>query len=231
MTPAHTQFHLPRPRYDLAVFLGILYHLKNPMYAMEHLARHTRYFVLSTRVARFFPSGRRMPQDPLKRLFERTHWKVLEYGSAGDTAQSTPVGSEHDERVFCLLESQYGFANIDILSGWHQVERESSRWTMRQFAARIILSATAAPDRLRMRVYVPPEHLMRLGPLRLEIDVDGEAVAPALLDTPGYHDIVRRFCNHGHRALIASFQLDKALPPDDHDPRKRGLVVVSLDTE
>lgn len=251
-----SQFHLPRPRYDLALFLGILYHLKNPLYAMERLAKHTRYCVLSTRVARYFPDGKPISHGQpvaylvgedelnrdasnfwifshsgLKRLFERTYWKVLEYASVGDTAHSTPVGAEHDERVFCVLESWYGLANVDLLSGWHKIEREGTRWTMRQFAARINLSAKAGPDRLRLRVYVPPEHLTRLGPLRLEIDVDGEPVAPALLDTPGYHDIVRRFRNHGHRTLIASFRLDKALPPDDQDPRERGLVVVSLDCE
>jgi SAM-dependent methyltransferase len=251
-----TQFNLPRKHYDLIVFLGILYHLKNPLYVLEKLARHTRYCILSTRVARRFPDGREMPQSQpiaylvgeeelnldatnfwifshagLRRLFERSYWKVLEYASVGDTRYSTPVGKEHDERVFCLLESHYALANVDLLHGWHQVETTGTRWTMRQFAARIHLTTTAGPDRLRMRAYVPEDLLQHLGPLRLEIDIDGEPAAPAVLDRPGYHDIVRRFHTHGRRALIASFKLDKALPPDARDPRERGIIVTSVDCE
>jgi hypothetical protein len=82
-----------------------------------------------------------------------------------------------------------------------------------------------------MRVYVPSDLLARLGPVRLDITVDGETVAPVIFDHEGYHDIVRRFRNHGHQSVIATFQLDKATPPDEHDPRERGLVVLSIDCE
>jgi len=251
-----SQFQLPRQNYDLAVFLGILYHLKNPLYVMERLARHTRYCVLSTRVARFFPDNRPMPQDQpiaylvgrdelnrdasnfwifshagLKRLFERTYWRILEYASVGDTKSSTPVGAQHDERVFCLLESHFGLPNVVPLLGWHKTEAGGIRWTERKFSARVNLTTRAGPDRLKVRVYVPEHLLAQLGPLRLEMDIDGEPVAPAELKSAGYHDIVRRFRSHGHRAIVVSFSLNKAMPPDQHDPRERALVVVSIDVE
>jgi hypothetical protein len=47
------QFKLPADRYELAFFLGILYHLKNPYAALESLAKHARYAFISTRVTRF----------------------------------------------------------------------------------------------------------------------------------------------------------------------------------
>ncbi len=50
-------FALPQERYDLVFFLGILYHLKNSFYVMEHLAKSGRHLLVSTRVARFAPSG------------------------------------------------------------------------------------------------------------------------------------------------------------------------------
>jgi hypothetical protein len=102
---------------------------------------------------------------------------------------------------------------------------------MKQFAARLRLATSAGPDRLRMRVYVPPDLLERAGPIRMEIDDDGEPAAPVILDTAGYQEIVRRFRWHGHRSVIASFRLDKALPPDDRDPRERGVVMVAIDCE
>ena len=251
-----SQFQLPRRQYDLAVFLGILYHLKNPMYVMEQLARRTRFCVLSTRVARYFADGRPMQQgqpiaylvgaeelnrDPgnfwifshagLKRLFERTHWRVLDYASVGDTQTSSPVGSKQDERVFCVLESHYGLSNVELLQGWHETESGGTRWTMKRFSARINLTTYAGPDRMLLRAYVPHDLLARLGPLRLEIAIDGEPAAPAILDRDGYHDIERRFRTRGRPSLIASFQLDKAIPADEQDPRERGLVIVSIDCE
>jgi hypothetical protein len=44
------RFELPR-RYGLAFFLGTLYHLKSPYYALESLAQQARYCVLSTKTA------------------------------------------------------------------------------------------------------------------------------------------------------------------------------------
>jgi tRNA (mo5U34)-methyltransferase len=249
-----SQFKLPRRHYDLAVFLGILYHLKNPLYVMEHLAMHTRYCVLSTRVARYFPDDKPMPQGKpvaylvgedelnrdasnfwifshpgLKRLLERTYWKILDYASTGDTRFSTPVGPKRDERVFCLLESRYGLANVDLLQGWHQAEAGGRRWTMKKFSARINLVTSAGPDRILLRAYLPEDLLKRLGPRRLEIAIDGVPCAPAVLDRPGYHDIARRFRSHGNRSILVSFELDNALPPDEQDQRERALVAVSLD--
>ncbi len=247
-----SQFQLPRRNYDLAVFLGILYHLKNPLYVMERLAMQTRYCVMSTRVARYFPNDQPMPQDQpiayllaadelnrddsnfwifshagLKRLFERAHWKILDYASVGATGLSTPVGPTRDERVFCLLESHYSLANVDLLHGWHEPEVGGTRWTAQQFSARIHLTGQAGPDRIRLRVYVPED----FGARRLEIAIDGVPAMPEFLDEPGYHDVVRRFRAHGKRSIVASFRLDKALPPDGADDRERGIVAVSLDCE
>jgi tRNA (mo5U34)-methyltransferase len=52
-TDLDSQFHLPEANYNVAFFLGILYHLKNPFYALEALSKSARYCLISTRVARF----------------------------------------------------------------------------------------------------------------------------------------------------------------------------------
>lgn len=48
-----SHFVLPEREYGLVLFLGVFYHLKNPYYALEQLARQARHMVLSTRVAQF----------------------------------------------------------------------------------------------------------------------------------------------------------------------------------
>jgi SAM-dependent methyltransferase len=251
-----SQFSLPRRSYDLVVFLGILYHLKNPLYVMERLAMHTRFCILSTRVARCFPGGKPMPPNQpiaylvgneelnrdssnfwvfshagLKRLLERTQWRVLAYASTGQKQLSNPVDADRDERVFCLLESHYGLANVDLLEGWHEPEREGTRWTQKKFSARINLATIADPDRILLRVWHSEEMLARLGTRRLSIRIDGVPVAPALLDQPGYLRIARRFQARGSRSIVVEFELDAAIPPDAQDQRERGIVVVSLDCE
>src|SRR5215471_950833 len=54
-------FTLPQDSYDLVVMLGVLYHLRNPFYVLEELARHTTHCLVSTRVARRYPDGTPMP--------------------------------------------------------------------------------------------------------------------------------------------------------------------------
>ncbi len=52
-TDLDAQFKLVAERYELAFFLGILYHLKNPYLALESLAKCARHAFISTRVTRF----------------------------------------------------------------------------------------------------------------------------------------------------------------------------------
>ncbi len=52
-TDLDAQFTLPQETYNLAFLLGTLYHLKNPYYLLETLARSAKYCLVSTRVAKF----------------------------------------------------------------------------------------------------------------------------------------------------------------------------------
>ncbi|NEZ04130.1 hypothetical protein G4Y73_08190 [Wenzhouxiangella sp. XN201] len=130
------QFQLPSERYDVVFFLGILYHLKNPFYILETLARHSRFCFLSTRIARQTVDGQlelenaplaylldpeECNNDPtnfwifsapgLIRLAERSGWTVRASYRAGDTKQSDPSSDEHDERMFLALESKIAVAD------------------------------------------------------------------------------------------------------------------------
>ena len=117
-------------RYDAVFLLGVLYHLKNPFFILERLARITRYCFLSTRIARQTADGSPLSKYPvaylleteecnndttnfwifsdtgLKRLIHRTGWNILAYTTLGDTNNSTPADPNHDERAFCVLESK-----------------------------------------------------------------------------------------------------------------------------
>jgi tRNA (mo5U34)-methyltransferase len=124
------QFSLPRDRYGLVFFLGILYHLQNPYYALRELASHASHCLLSTKVARFAGPERtpigELPvaylvgpyetnSDPtnywilsptgMERLAQRSGWTILDKLNVGDTGSSDPSTPERDERMFLLLQS------------------------------------------------------------------------------------------------------------------------------
>lgn len=127
-----SQFELPRAKYGLVLFLGLLYHLRNPYYALERLSMYTASCLISTRVAKLTPdrktdiSGYSLAylldvgesnNDPtnywimtdvcFKRLLKRTGWRVVDYfvhpSSSGVSDAAT---NEGDERAFALIETR-----------------------------------------------------------------------------------------------------------------------------
>ncbi|MHB8689892.1 MAG: methyltransferase domain-containing protein [Solirubrobacteraceae bacterium] len=125
-----TQFQLPRERYGLVFFLGILYHLQNPYHALRQLAQRSDHCLLSTRVAHYAGSPATdisglpiaylvsptetnndstnywiFSRTGLDRIVSRAGWEVLERTYVGDVAASDPSSPDHDERAFMLLRS------------------------------------------------------------------------------------------------------------------------------
>src|SRR5205814_10677151 len=63
-----SQFSLAGQKYDAIFFLGTLYHLKNPFFLLESLARLTRYCFVSTRIAKQTADGQLLSQYPVAYL-------------------------------------------------------------------------------------------------------------------------------------------------------------------
>ncbi len=246
-------FTLPHDTYDLVIFLGILYHLRNPFYVLEELSRRTTHCLLSTRVARRLPDGTPLPagaalayllgedelnqdnsnyfifsESGLRVMLGRAHWQIRDYVALGDTSLSDPVHAEHDERAFCLLRSTHErLENLELLSGWHESEETGWRWTEREFAVRV--RAAEGSRALTMKLYVPEESLRRLGPLTLTASVNGHPLQAAVYESPGLMSYVRELSVSGE--LEVRFGLDKALPPEAEDSRERGIIVASIAVE
>ena len=117
--------------YDLVIFLGILYHLKNPFYVLERLSEVSRYLLISTRIARHFRDGTPDASDipaayllsphesnndatnfwvfteaGLRRLAARAGWDIVSLKTIGDTTHSNPQDNDRDERAFGILKSK-----------------------------------------------------------------------------------------------------------------------------
>lgn len=115
-------------QYDLAIALGLLYHLRNPMLLMLELALHARAMVLSTRVASAWPDGtavagqsaaylyrcREANDDPtnywcftpagLETALRRCGWEIRARAIHGAGDDANPVDNDKDQRCFVYCE-------------------------------------------------------------------------------------------------------------------------------
>ena len=247
-----TAFTLPSDQYDLAFFLGVLYHLKNPYQALELLARHTRLCVLNTRIAKYTPEGERIQNMPvgyllnygeanndpsnywifseqgLRRLLDRTGWNVCAWTTTGDTRRSDPV-SKADERAYCVLESRVkaGFGPlVKLIKGWHEVEHGGWRWTERCFSALMKPAGHLLKLAYTLPEYVvSPDRPLRIGVTAGDIDLGVDTVA-----VPGDHVLTRVVPQEALQdgAVLVQFALDRAIPPSAWDLRELGLIVTSI---
>jgi tRNA (mo5U34)-methyltransferase len=232
-----SRFVLPGERYGLALFFGIIYHLKNPFGALEALSTRARYCLLSTAITRFSRDQRTdlqsmalafladrdglkgdetnywiFTEEGLRVLVDRTGWDVCDWMVTGDPA-ATLWGSQPDERVFCLLRSR-AFEPVvrsQLLHGWHALENDAWRWTEKRFSV-----VVQSPGTLTLKCTVPAQlH----PPVRLKW-ADGSAVFHAC----GDHEVSLR----AGEGTIA-FEVDRYLAPDALDSRERGLIVRGVD--
>ncbi len=253
-----SRFELPRAKYGLALLLGVLYHLKNPFYAAEHLARHARYCLLSTRVTRTIPGI----QDPvehisiayllgeaelnrdvtnywiftqtgLRRMLLRAGWCPLEWTSVGRvSSDSDPTSQERDERVFCLLASRHALQHLKLVEGFYEPEEDGWRWTAQRFSA-VLPSPPGlrGPAELRLDLYLPPVVLEKVGAPTLRACSGGVDLGELRLDRDGIHRYARQVEVPGPDGVRVDFELDRAMPPQGQDVRTLGVVVQRLDLE
>lgn len=228
---------LPVKRCGLALFLGVLYHLKNPLGVLEALGEQARYCLLSTAVTRFAPgestdlatmpaaflAGRDglrgdetnywiFTEAGLRSLIDRAGWEVCDWLALHDQ-ESLLWGSQKDERVLCLLRSRRfpPEPRTQLVDGWHTLENGAWRWTARRFSMVVAPGVTS----VKLQLTVP-------GILTLPVKLSGPSTG-YVLDRPGDHECVFQVSEGD-----VAFEVDQSLPADERDNRERGIVVRSV---
>ena len=115
---------------SLTFFLGIFYHLQNPLQALKNLSKISQYLIFSTRIAdtangvdisklkvAYLVAPDELNNDAtnwwifskpaLLQAFERTGWDLISVDFIGDLIDSNPVDKNHDQRIYALLKSKY----------------------------------------------------------------------------------------------------------------------------
>ncbi|HEY6390553.1 MAG TPA: methyltransferase domain-containing protein [Bryobacteraceae bacterium] len=243
-----SQFRLSEEAYGLVMFLGILYHLKNPYYVLEALAGRARYCVLSTRIAQQTPAGTSMKDEPLaylldpsesnddatnywifseaalRRLFHRTGWDVLDFNVTGVESGSEPARLDRDQRAFCLLKSRIcPHYWVKLLEGWHPLEQSSFRWTEGRFSVEL-----KRPPLVNLSTFRFDFRLTYPGPVTLNVKVSGVDLAAATYSGEGDHSYVAKLPRRALKeaSIRIDFEADRCLPGGTLDERELALLVV-----
>jgi tRNA (mo5U34)-methyltransferase len=244
---------LPSEVYGLTIFLGTLYHLKNPYGVLENLAHQTRWCILSTRIAQVTPSaGSRMESEPvayladgreiendatnywifsyagLLRILQRTRWAIAAIRRIGCSVDSNPIDPDADERMFVLLRSRVHFPNLQValLEGWHRVE-QNYRWTAKTFSIELVLPLETPLSGFSLRILIPTAILGTDGILGLSCTIKSRLVGDARYDGAGSHvfrGALPPFALH-EPILTLRFSVDSDFSSPSGDIRELGLCV------
>ncbi len=238
---------LPLRRCGLALFFGILYHLKNPYGVLEALASRAQYCLLSTAITRFAPGQADVNHLPvaflaggdglrgdgtnywifsetgLRTLLDRTGWEVCDW-MVSAAEDSVLWDTQRDERVICLLRSRT-FPAADctqLVDGWHVLEQDAWRWAQRHFSIAVV------PGNRRVSLHVTiPANLAP--PLTLTARVSGELIATHILPAPGDYQCAQHVPPGA--GFLLEFHVDRALPPDATDARERAILVRDIEID
>jgi hypothetical protein len=246
-------FDLPSQIYGLSIFLGTLYHLKNPCGVLENLACHTCWYILSTRIAQRNPSaqccmeteplayladGREIANDAtnywifsysgLLRMLQRTRWAITATRRVGCSVDSNPVDPDADERVFVLLKSRVRFPELEVrlLEGWHRVE-QNYRWTAKTFSMQVVLPLETPLTSFSLRVVIPPSILGDEETLGLSCRIKDQQVGAARYDRPGsqlFCGALPPFALH-EPILTLRFSVEGVFLPPSDDIRELGVCI------
>jgi 2-polyprenyl-3-methyl-5-hydroxy-6-metoxy-1,4-benzoquinol methylase len=250
---AHIQ--LPRRDYSLVLFLGTLYHLKNPYLVLETLSAAADWCILSTRVAQVAPrTGVRIDTEPvaylldrreanndptnfwifspagLVRLLERAGWLVASEKRVGCAVDSDPVHADADERMFVLLRSRARHPELLVrpLKGWYGVE-DGWRWTAKRFSLEVVLPAAQSTAEFALRFTVP-EAVVASAPLRLTCRCGGKPLGTITCATPETIEFRGRFPEDTAPGAVLhlEFEVESSFQAPG-DARELGVIVPLAD--
>jgi hypothetical protein len=249
-------FAPPRPLYGLTLFLGILYHLKNPFGILEQLAEHSQFCILSTRIAQRTPRGAKMADEAvaylvgqyelnedesnywifsetaLRRLLERTGWKLRGLVATGEIANSEPIKKDRDQRATCLIESLRAPRRDAprLVQGWFEDEG-GWRWTAREFAVEMTPHPLDAAEEIEFRFLVNPVVASARRDVTLRARMGDRELGAQTFHGAGEH-VFRcpGFFKQSHVAgaggvVRIDFSFDQAYIPPAPDDRELGVQV------
>lgn len=126
-------------------------------------------------------------------------------------------------------------ASVQLIKGFHDVEQNAWRWTMKKFSVTLRPPAGAAQRgaMLRVQFAVPDPVIAMFKSVTLSASVEGVPLHSQTYSTTGDQVYAQEVPAKAlsSEAVVVDFTLDKAIPPGDTDKRELGIVVSTIGFE
>jgi len=143
-----------------------------------------------------------------------------------------PNVAEDDGQLASIVNVADPRAAIQLVRGFHAVESDSWRWTMKNFTVTLRPPSGSAQNgaRLELKFAIPDVIFDRVGPITLGARVNGADLGPETYSKAGedaYTRDVPASALQGDAATF-DFSVNKSLPPGDKDQRELAIIVTTV---
>lgn len=139
---------------------------------------------------------------------------------------------EEDGQLASIVNVADPRAAVQLVRGFHALENDSWRWTMKNFTVTLRPPAGSAQSgaQLELKFTLPDVIFDRLGPIILAGRVGGIDLAPETYSQAGDATYTRDIPASvlGGDAVSFDFSVNKAIPPSDKDARELAIIVTTV---
>jgi hypothetical protein len=143
--------------------------------------------------------------------------------------------AEDDTGLAAVVHTADPRRQAQLVSGFHDIEHNSWRWTMGRFSVtlRVPPAAKQKGAVLNLKFAIPEPVLAKHKSLTLSASAQGTALPPQTYTTSGEQLYSRDLPANlaASDALTVEFALDKVLEPGEADTRELGVVATSIAIE
>jgi hypothetical protein len=140
--------------------------------------------------------------------------------------------AEDDGQLVSVINMNDPRAAIQLTRGFHSLENNNWRWTMKSFEATLRPPAAAAKNgaTLQLKFTIPQVMFSRVGAMTIDARIKGVDLGPQTYPAAGdylYTRDVPATALSGD-AVAIDFQVDKGLPPGEQETRELAIIVTTL---
>jgi hypothetical protein len=139
---------------------------------------------------------------------------------------------EDDGQLASIVNVADPRAAVQLVRGFHNLENDSWRWTMKNFTVALHPPAGSAQSgaHLELKFTIPAVIFDRLGPITITGRVGAIALAPETYSQAGEATYARDIPASalGGDAVSLDFSVDKAIPPSVQDGRELAIIVTTV---
>ena len=140
--------------------------------------------------------------------------------------------SEEDGQLVSVIHVADPRGSVQLTRGFHGLEHDSWRWTMKNFTATLRPPAGAAQKgaALELKFTIPEVMFNRVGAMTVDARINGIDLGPQTYSNAGDYTYTRDIPATAlvSDAVAVDFAVDKGLPPGDQDPRELAVIVTSV---